>query len=103
MLLVWMAASVVSGLAGVLSGAISSVSVEGSAVGFSGLVAAIIGGLTSPGGALIGALLLAAGENLVSMYFDIRYSVVVPVILLVALLAVRPWGISARVERIART
>jgi branched-chain amino acid transport system permease protein len=103
MLMVWIAASTVSGLAGVLLGAISSVSVEGSAVGFSGLVAAIIGGLTSPGGAMIGALLLAAGENTVSLFLDVRYSVVVPVGLLVALLAVRPYGLSARVERIART
>ncbi len=49
MLTVWLAASIVSGLAGVLSSAVSSVSAGGSAVGFSGLVAAIIGGLTSPG------------------------------------------------------
>ena len=103
MLTVWIAASIVSGLAGVLSGAISSVSAEGSAVGFSGLVAAIIGGLTSPGGAIIGAMLLAAGENTISLFFDVRYSVVVPVGLLVALLAVRPYGLSARVKRIART
>jgi branched-chain amino acid transport system permease protein len=103
MLTVWIAASIASGLAGVLSGAISSVSIEGSAVGFSGLVAAIIGGLTSPGGAIIGAMLLAVGENTISLFFDVRYSVVVPVGLLVALLAVRPYGLSARVERIART
>jgi branched-chain amino acid transport system permease protein len=103
MLLVWIAASIISGLAGVLSGAISSISTEGAAVGFSGLVAAIIGGLTSPGGAMIGALLLAAGENIISLYFDVRYSVVVPVGLLVALLAIRPYGLSARIERIART
>jgi branched-chain amino acid transport system permease protein len=86
-----------------LSGAISSVSIEGAAVGFSGLVAAIIGGLTSPGGAIIGAMLLAVGENTISLFFDVRYSVVVPVGLLVALLAVRPYGLSARIERIART
>jgi branched-chain amino acid transport system permease protein len=103
MLTVWIAASIVSGLAGVLSGAISSISAGGSAVGFSGLVAAIVGGLTSPGGAIIGALLLAAGENITGLFLDVRYSVVVPVGLLVALLALRPYGLSARVERIVRT
>ncbi len=103
MLTVWIAASIVSGLAGVLSGAISSVSAGGTAVGFSGLVAAIIGGLTSPGGAIAGAMLLAAGENITSLFLDVRYSAVVPVGLLVALLALRPYGLSARVERIVRT
>jgi branched-chain amino acid transport system permease protein len=103
MLTVWIAASIVSGLAGILSGAVSSVSAGGSAVGFSGLVAAIIGGLTSPGGAIFGAILLAAGENITSLFLDVRYSAVVPVGLLVALLALRPYGLSARVERIVRT
>jgi branched-chain amino acid transport system permease protein len=103
MLTMWIAASVISGLAGILAGTISAVSAEGAAVGFSGLVSALIGGLTNPGGALIGALLLAAGENVVSFYFDIRYSIVVPVVLLVALLAIRPRGISARIEHIVRT
>jgi branched-chain amino acid transport system permease protein len=103
MLAVWIAASMVSGLAGVLSGAVSSVSAGGSAVGFSGLVAAIIGGLTSPGGAIFGAIVLAAGENITGLFLDVRYSAVVPVGLLVALLALRPYGLSARVERIVRT
>lgn len=103
MLLVWTSCCVMSGFAGVLSGAVSSISVEGSAVGFSGIVAAIIGGLTSPGGALIGALLLAIGENLISLFFDVRYNVVIPVAMLTILLIVRPWGISANVERITRT
>jgi len=103
MLTVWIAASIVSGLAGTLSGAVSSVSAGGAAVGFSGLVAAIIGGLTSPGGAIIGAMLLAVGENITSLFLDVRYSAVVPVGLLVALLALRPYGLSARVERIVRT
>lgn len=100
---VWIAAAVVSGWAGIFCSALAAVSTEGAAVGFAGIVAAIIGGLTSPGGALVGALLLATGENLTSLYFDARYSVVVPVLLLVLLLALRPSGLSARVESIFRT
>lgn len=100
---VWIAAAVVSGWAGIFCSALAAVSTEGAAVGFAGIVAAIIGGLTSPGGALVGALLLATGENLTSLYFDARYSVVVPVLLLVLLLALRPSGLSARVEAIFRT
>ncbi|WP_315130057.1 branched-chain amino acid ABC transporter permease [Achromobacter marplatensis] len=100
---VWIACAVISGWAGIFCAALAAVSTEGAAVGFSGIVAAIIGGLTSPGGALIGALLLATGENLTGLFFDARYSVVVPVLLLVLLLAVRPSGLSARVESILRT
>ncbi len=102
-LMTWIGACTLSGIGGVLSGAVSSISVEGSAIGFSGIVAAIIGGLTSPGGALAGALILAAGENLISLFFDVRYSTVVPVALLLVLLMVRPWGLGSRVERIFRT
>ncbi len=103
LLMTWIGACTLSGIGAVLSGSVSSISVEGSAIGFSGIVAAIIGGLTSPAGALAGALILAAGENLISLFFDVRYSTVVPVALLLVLLMVRPWGLSSRVERIFRT
>ncbi|MDR5836064.1 branched-chain amino acid ABC transporter permease [Caballeronia sp. LZ034LL] len=100
---VWIVAAMLSAVAGIFSGAISAVSITGAEVGFSGIVAAIMGGLTSPLGALAGALVLAIGENLTSLYFDARYSVAVPVLLLVLLLALRPAGLSGRIERISRT
>ncbi|CCB66589.1 branched-chain amino acid ABC transporter permease [Hyphomicrobium sp. MC1] len=103
MLMTWVGACILCGIGAVLSGAVSAISVESSAIGFSGIVAAIIGGLTSPGGALVGALMLATGENLISLFFDVRYSTVVPVVFLLVLLMVRPWGLSSRVERIFRT
>ncbi|MFT3732969.1 MAG: branched-chain amino acid ABC transporter permease [Hyphomicrobium sp.] len=103
MLMTWIGACILCGIGAVLAGAVSAISVEGSAIGFSGIVAAIIGGLTSPGGALAGALILATGENLISLFFDVRYSTVVPVAFLLILLMVRPWGLSSRVERIFRT
>ncbi|SDV48946.1 branched-chain amino acid ABC transporter permease [Chitinasiproducens palmae] len=103
LLTVWLGSAALSGLAGTASATLSAVSIDGAAVGFSGIVAAILGGLTSPGGALVGALLLAVGENLTSLYFDARYSVAVPVLALLAMLALRPSGLSARVEHIVRT
>lgn len=99
----WTGASLISGIAGILFGLTSAVSVDGAVVGFSGMIAAIIGGLTSPGGALVGALLLAAGEGMISLFFDLRYAIVVPVLALTLLLAIRPRGLSARVETIERT
>jgi len=99
---IWISAAVMSGIGGCLSAAVSSVSIEGAVVGLSGIVAAIIGGLTSPLGAIIGAILLALGENVTTSLFDARYSHVVPVLFLVALLIVRPSGLSGRAESIAR-
>jgi branched-chain amino acid transport system permease protein len=102
LLTVWVVAALLSGIGGLLSASLSSVSVEGSAVGLSGVVAAIIGGLTSPGGAIVGAFVLAAAENITISYFDARYSLVVPIVFLVILLLLRPSGLSAKTEGIAR-
>jgi branched-subunit amino acid ABC-type transport system permease component len=99
----WIVAALLSAVGGLCSGAVSAVSISGAAVGFSGIVAAIMGGLTSPGGALAGALVLAIGENVTSLYLDARYGVAVPVVLLVLLLAFRPAGLSGRVESISRS
>lgn len=102
LLIVWSGAAMLSAAGGMLSGALSSISVEGAVIGLSGVVAALIGGLTSPAGAILGALALAAAENLTIQLWDARYSEVVPVLALVLLLVARPSGFSGRAESIAR-
>ncbi|MFG1431152.1 branched-chain amino acid ABC transporter permease [Xanthobacter sp. V2C-8] len=102
LLSIWVLAAVFSAIGGMASAAFSSVSIEGASVGLSGIVAAIIGGLTNPAGAVIGALLLALAENLTTAWFDARYSQVVPILSLLALLIVRPRGIGNRAESIER-
>ncbi|MFG1359154.1 branched-chain amino acid ABC transporter permease [Xanthobacter pseudotagetidis] len=102
LLSIWVLAAVFSAIGGMLSAAFSSVSIEGASVGLSGIVAAIIGGLTNPAGAVLGAFLLALAENLTTAWFDARYSQVVPILSLLALLIVRPRGIGNRVESIER-
>ena len=68
----------------------------------SAFVAAILGGLTSMWGCIVGAILLAAIETGVTVFFEPRYAHVVPVLLLLALLAFRPSGLAGRTEQIAR-
>lgn len=102
LLSIWVMAAVFAAIGGMLSAAFSSVSIEGASVGLSGIVAAIIGGLTNPAGAVIGAVLLALAENLTTAWFDARYSQVVPILSLLALLIVRPRGIGNRAESIER-
>jgi branched-chain amino acid transport system permease protein len=98
----WIASSLLAAIGGIMMSSLSVVSLEGTGIGISAIIAAILGGMYSMPGAVIGALLLATGENLVTTFFDPRYSQVVPVLLLVILLTLRPSGLSGRVEDITR-
>ena len=102
LLVVWLISGLLTGIAGLTFASLSSVSMEGSFIGVSAIVAAILGGMTSLPGAIIGAVLLAGAEHLVTLHLDARYSQVVPTVILVAVLAIRPSGLSGRVETIAR-
>jgi len=98
----WVASTMLSAIGGIMISSLSVVSLEGSAVGISAIIAAILGGMFSMPGAVVGALVLATGENLVTTFFDPRYSQVVPVLMLVLLLTLRPSGLTGRVEEISR-
>lgn len=98
----WIMSTVLAAIAGILTAAVSVVSMDGAVIGVSAVVAAIIGGLTSVRFCIVGALLLAACETLVVMFFDPRYSQVIPVLTLLFLLMIRPSGLSGRAENIER-
>lgn len=98
----WIASSLLASFGGIISSSMSVLSLEGSVVGISAIVAAILGGMHSMAGAAIGALLLSMGEIFVTTSFNPRYSQVVPVLMLVLLLTLRPSGLSGRVEEIKR-
>src|SRR3546814_7858000 len=74
LLVAWLFSAVLSTIAGISMASLSSVAMEGAVIGVSAVVAAILGGLTSMGGAIIGAILLAFGEQLISVYINARYS-----------------------------
>lgn len=99
---VWVGASVLAALSGMLLASVSVVSLEGAAIGVSAIVAAILGGLTSLSGCLVGAILLAGIETAITIWFEPRYAQVVPVLLLLVLLVFRPAGLSGQAEQIAR-
>lgn len=98
----WIVSSILASFGGIISSSMSVLSLEGSVVGISAIVAAILGGMHSMVGAAIGALLLSMGEIFVTTTFNPRYSQVVPVLMLVLLLTFRPSGLSGRVEEIKR-
>ena len=100
--LAWGLATFTGGMAGMLIA--SDAGLEGTLViiGLKAFPAALVGGLDSLGGALIGALVVAAAEVLLIHYVDPLLSDVVPFAVLLAMLAVRPWGLFGSREELDR-
>lgn len=91
-------AGLLAGLAGLLDApGRSSLSVDdGVVLGLAGIAAAVLGGLGSARGALLGGLAVGLLQALVVTLLDARWTDVVPLALLVVLLAARPQGWSRR-------
>jgi branched-chain amino acid transport system permease protein len=71
-------------------------------IGLKAFPAALVGGLDSLPGALIGALIVAAAEIFAIQYVDPLLSDVVPFIVLLIILAIRPWGLFGSSEQLDR-
>ena len=67
-------------------------------LGLRGFVAAILGGLVSAPGAVVGGLLLGVVENLAAGVTDPSFKSVVAFVIMIAILLVRPQGIIGRGE-----
>jgi branched-chain amino acid transport system permease protein len=96
-------AGLLAGLAGLLDApGRTSLSVDaGVVLGLAGAAAALLGGLGSPRGALLAGLGVGLLQALVVTVLDARYTDVVPLALLVAVLAVRPEGLRRRTAALA--
>jgi branched-chain amino acid transport system permease protein len=71
-------------------------------IGLKAFPAALVGGLDSLVGALLGGLIIAAAEVLLIYYVDPLLSDVVPFLVLLAMLIVRPWGLLGTREELDR-
>jgi branched-chain amino acid transport system permease protein len=71
-------------------------------IGLKAFPAALVGGLDSLAGALAGALIVAGAEVLLIYYVDPLLSDVVPFLVLIAMLVVRPWGLFGTREELDR-
>jgi branched-chain amino acid transport system permease protein len=100
--LAWGLATLTGGLAGMLIA--SDAGLEGTLVviGLKAFPAALVGGLDSLVGALIGSLIVAGAEVLLIHYVDPLLSDVVPFLVLLAMLIVRPWGLFGTREELDR-
>jgi len=71
-------------------------------IGLKAFPAALVGGLDSLLGALVGSLIVAAAEVVLIQYVDPLLSDVVPFLILIVMLAVRPWGLFGTREQLDR-
>lgn len=98
----WALAAVSGLVGGVLLGDITSVS--GNLAGFGLLVfpVVILGGLDSVPGTIVGGIVIGLTSQFVSGYWDPGLAQIVPYLLLIAILMVRPYGLfgETRIERV---
>jgi branched-chain amino acid transport system permease protein len=100
--LAWGLATLTGGIAGMLIACDSALSQTMVVIGLKAFPAALVGGLDSLAGALVGSLIVAAAEVLLIHYVDPLLSDVVPFVVLLAMLIVRPWGLFGSREELDR-
>jgi branched-chain amino acid transport system permease protein len=100
--LTWSLATFTGSLAGILIALDSGLDATMVIIGLKAFPAALVGGLDSLVGALIGALIIASAEVLMIHYVDPLLSDVVPFFVLIAMLIVRPWGLFGTKEELDR-
>ena len=100
--LAWGLSTLTGGLAGMLIALDSGLTGTMVTIGLKAFPAALVGGLDSLAGALVGALIVGAAEVLAIQYVDPLLSDVVPFLVLIAMLIVRPWGLFGTREELDR-
>jgi len=100
--LAWALATFTGGMAGMLLACDAGLEGTLVTIGLKAFPAALVGGLDSLLGALVGALVVAGAEVLMIHYVDPLLSDVVPFFVLLAMLAVRPWGLFGTREELDR-
>ena len=100
--LAWALSTLIGSLAGMLIALDSGLSGTMAVIGLKAFPAALVGGLDSLVGALLGSLIVASAEVLMIHYVDPLLSDVIPFLVLIAMLAVRPWGLLGTREELDR-
>jgi branched-chain amino acid transport system permease protein len=99
----WAIAALVAGMSGVVLGIINGVNVHDlSALGLKVFPVIILGGLDSIGGAIVGGLIIGLLETFTGGYISPSLRDVIPYIILVFILLVKPYGLFGlkEIERV---
>ncbi|MEZ5788426.1 MAG: branched-chain amino acid ABC transporter permease [Xanthobacteraceae bacterium] len=100
--LAWSLSTFTGGLAGMLIALNSGLTGTMVIIGLKAFPAALVGGLDSLVGALVGSLIVASAEVLLIHYVDPLLADVVPFLVLIAMLMIRPWGLFGTPEELDR-
>lgn len=100
--LAWGLATFTGGMAGMLIACDAGIEATLVTIGLKAFPAALVGGLDSLLGALVGAWIVAGAEVLIIQYVDPLLSDVVPFFVLLAMLVIRPWGLFGTREELDR-
>jgi branched-chain amino acid transport system permease protein len=99
----WAIAALVAGMSGVVLGIINGVNVHNlSAIGLKVFPVIILGGLDSIGGAIVGGLIIGLLETFTGGYISPSLRDVIPYIILVIILLIKPYGLFGleEIERV---
>ncbi len=95
----WAIAALVCAMSGIILGLMNGINVhELSSIGLKVFPVVILGGLESISGAIIGGIIIGIIETLTAGYISTSLREVVPYIILVFILLVKPYGLYGRVE-----
>ena len=95
----WAIAALVAGMSGIVMGIINGINVHDlSAIGLKVFPVVILGGLDSIGGAILGGLIIGVLETFTGGYISPSLRDVVPYIVLVFILMIKPYGLFGLVE-----
>jgi branched-chain amino acid transport system permease protein len=100
--LAWGLSTLTGSIAGMLIALDSGLDQTMVVIGLKAFAPALVGGLDSLLGALIGGVIVAGAEVLAIHYIDPLLSDVVPFLVLIAMLVVRPWGLFGTREELDR-
>jgi len=97
--LIWALSGMMAAIAGILYASKGSIDPGAGLIGIKAFAAAVIGGMGSLPGALLGGIIIGIVEPFAARYVAAGYSQVAPYLLLFLVLVFRPHGILAQVHR----
>jgi branched-chain amino acid transport system permease protein len=100
--LAWVIATLAASLSGVLYGGRAFLSMESVTIGLAGLTAALVGGLDSLRGAVVGAFIVALAQYVTVRLIDPILSEALPFLILLLVMSIRPWGLFGTLEELDR-
>ncbi len=100
--LAWVIATLAASLSGIFYGGRAFLSTESASIGLAGLTAALVGGLDSLRGAVVGAFIVALAQYVTVRLIDPVLSEALPFLILLLVMSIRPWGLFGTLEELDR-